>query len=298
MAISPVASQIAFNNANRTYQRGAQLLEQLSTGLRVNRAADDAAALAIGSRLNVEASSLRTAQANVSIGTSALQVGDGALARVSDLLTRAQTLAVQAGSGNLSDFERGLLDSEYQNIVQEVGRITGDTEFLGTKIVGADAGAQTTKVGSGIVPSEDNVTTTTSDASPGNIGQLTAQQITDIQSYGYDPGATLTTTQTLQGSSIATQNDANITLERLKNAQESIVTGRTEIGAGINRLDFASQNLGTAILNIQEAGSQQLNLNVAQGVSAYANTSNLLTASLATTALANRLRGATLNLFA
>ncbi len=110
-------------------------LAKLSSGTRVVSAKDDAASMAIGSRLMAEVQALRQAQVNAGQAVSMLQVADGAMARTHDILMRMKTLSVQAGSGQLSGTERGMLDTEYQQLLSEIDRLAADTEFNGNALV-------------------------------------------------------------------------------------------------------------------------------------------------------------------
>ena len=145
--ISNFAANVAHRHLVQSDAEATDSLAKLSAGTRVLSAKDDAASLAIGSRLNAEVHALRQAQVNAGQGISMLQIADGAMARVSDILMRMKTLAVQAGSGQLSSTERGMLDTEYQNLVQEVDRIASDTEFNGVKMVNGSQSVQTMPAG-------------------------------------------------------------------------------------------------------------------------------------------------------
>ena len=133
--ISNFAANVAQRNLMASDSAATNSLAKLSSGSRVRAAKDDAAALAIGSRLNAEVAGLKQASVNAGQAISMLQIADGAMAKVSDILTRMKTLAVQAGSGQLSATERGMLDTEYQALRSEVDRIGADTEFAGTQLV-------------------------------------------------------------------------------------------------------------------------------------------------------------------
>lgn len=106
-------------------------IQRLSSGQRVFRADQDAAALAVGSNLKIENAALNSARVNASGAISALQIVDGALTQLDNLVTRMKVLAVQAGSANLSDPERALVDKEFQALLAEVDRLANDTEFNG-----------------------------------------------------------------------------------------------------------------------------------------------------------------------
>lgn len=133
--ISNFAANVAHRNLTRSDMEMTDSLSKLSSGTRVVSAKDDAASLAIGSRLNAEVSALRQAQVNAGQAVSMLQVADGAMARAHDILMRMKTLAVQAGSGQLSGTERSMLNTEYQQLVQEIERLAQDTEFNGNQLV-------------------------------------------------------------------------------------------------------------------------------------------------------------------
>lgn len=133
--ISNFAANVAHRNLVRSDMDLTDSLSKLSSGTRVVSAKDDAASMAIGSRLMSETSALRQAQVNAGQAVSMLQVADGAMGRTHDILMRMKSLSVQAGSGQLSGTERGMLDTEYQQLVSEIDRLATDTEFNGNQLV-------------------------------------------------------------------------------------------------------------------------------------------------------------------
>lgn len=133
--ISNFAANVAQRNLALSDAQATNSLAKLSAGTRVLSAKDDAAGLAIGSRLNAEVVGLKQAAVNAGQGGSMLQVADGAMSKVNDILVRMKALAIQAGSGQLSSTERAMLDTEYQSLLSEVDRIANDTEFAGTQLV-------------------------------------------------------------------------------------------------------------------------------------------------------------------
>jgi len=135
---SPTDANLALNNVRNTSSDIVSSTGKLSSGSRLNTAADDAAALSIGSRLQSEVAALNTATSNTRQASSLLQLADGSVARVQDILTRMRALSVQAGSANLADSERELLDLEYQALLEEIERIARDTEFNGQNILAAE----------------------------------------------------------------------------------------------------------------------------------------------------------------
>jgi flagellin len=148
-AISNYAANVAHRNLQKSDMDATSSLAKLSSGSRVVSAKDDAASMAIGSRLNAQVQGLRQASVNAGQGVSMLQVADGAMARINDVLVRMKTLSVQAGSGQLSDTERGMLNTEYQLLLAEVNRIAASTEFNGNQLVNGSLTTAGAGVGSG-----------------------------------------------------------------------------------------------------------------------------------------------------
>ena len=133
--ISNYAANVAHRNLVSNEQGASASLAKLSSGSRIVSAKDDAAALAIGSRLAAEVGALKQAGVNASQASSMLQIADGAFSRSNDILIRMKTLAVQAASGQLGSTERAVLDVEFQALKNEITRIGNDTEFNGVKLV-------------------------------------------------------------------------------------------------------------------------------------------------------------------
>ena len=129
------AANVATRYLDAADRAASRSLARLSSGTRVLSARDDAASLAIGSRLNVEIAAMRQGAVNARQAVSVLQIADGASAKVGDILTRMKTLSVQSGSGQLSTVERGMLDTEFQALKSEINRISRDTQFNGQGLV-------------------------------------------------------------------------------------------------------------------------------------------------------------------
>lgn len=141
--ISNFAANVAHRNLVKSDMEATQSLAKLSSGSRVVSAKDDAASMAVGSRLSAEVQSLRQATVNAGQAVSMLQIADGAMSQVNDILIRMKTLSVQSASGQLSDTERGMLDAEFQALIDEIDRIAEDTEFNGNQLVNGSASVDT-----------------------------------------------------------------------------------------------------------------------------------------------------------
>jgi flagellin len=138
--LSNYAADVAHRNLLKTDSMAASSLAKLSSGQRIVQAKDDAASLAIGSRLAGEISAYAQAGVNAGQAASMLQIADGAFATGGDILNRMKALAVQSASGQLSDTERGILNTEYQALKNEIVRIGNDTEFNGVKLIAGSQG--------------------------------------------------------------------------------------------------------------------------------------------------------------
>jgi flagellin len=145
--ISNFAANVAHRNLQATDMAATNSLAKLSAGTRILSAKDDAAGLAVGSRLALDVAGLKQAAVNAGQASSMLQIADGAMAKVNDILSRMKALAVQAGSGQLSSTDRSMLDTEYQQLTSEITRISGDTEFSGTKLVNGSESLDSTPAG-------------------------------------------------------------------------------------------------------------------------------------------------------
>ena len=144
-------AQASLIKQNEAVTKGTQ---RMSTGSRVLSAADDAAAMAIGTSLRIENSGLKSAILNASSGTSMLQIADGALGSIAELITRLQTLGVQSSSGQYDDATRVLMDGEFQGIKQEIDRLAGSTTFNDVKIL---AGTTKYDIGNGVDATLDGI---------------------------------------------------------------------------------------------------------------------------------------------
>ncbi|HCK17563.1 MULTISPECIES: flagellin [Thalassospira] len=134
--ISNYAANVAHRNLSASDEMATRSLSKLSSGTRVVSARDDAASMAIGARLNATTEALKTASVNVGQANSMLQIADGGMATIDNILVRMKTLSVQASSGNLSDTERGFLNDEFVQLRDEIDRIASSTNFNGIQLLG------------------------------------------------------------------------------------------------------------------------------------------------------------------
>ena len=227
-----VDSNIASINAQRnligTTDRLQKSLQRLSSGLRITRAADDAAGLAISESFRAEIRSLQQAQRNANDGISMLQIAEGALNETSTLLIRMRELSIQSSNGTLGPTERATVDLEFQGLLSEIDRIAAVTEFNGTLIL-QSGGAASFQIGTGD-PVDDRFVVSSVNAGTSAIG--------------------------LSGVAVATVTGARASLALLDSAISQIVSLRASFGTAQNRLESAIRSIGMAVENTAAAESR------------------------------------------
>ncbi len=260
--IFSLGAGLAQRNLRASNTALALSLAKLSAGRRVLSARDDAAALAIGARLGAEVAVLKLSQVIGGQGSAMLQVADGGMARINDILVRMKTLAVQAGSDNVSASGRTAINAEFQALASEVDRISADTEFAGTNLLDGSTAAVDLKVGTGTAAGADEISVALDSTTTAALG--------------------------ISGADVATTSGAAAASTAIGNAIDTLQTSRARIGAGQNRLEFAAANIGTAIANTELARSSLIDLDVAGEISNLAAKQLLVKAGVAMLTQANQ----------
>jgi flagellin len=230
-----VYNNVEAQNAHRLLSNtGTQLnksMERLSSGLRINRAADDAAGLAVSEGMRSQIRGMNVASRNAQDGVSMVQVADGALGNVGDMLQRVRDLAVQASNGTLTDAQRKNLDTEVQQVLTEIGKTGTATEFNGLKIlagsVATAASAVTLQVGAN---ASQNIAFTIGTVSTSDLG--------------------------ISGIAVSTAASATAAIASLDAAISTVTTSRANLGAIQNRLEHTINRLGMTSENLQAAESR------------------------------------------
>jgi len=236
-----VSSLNAQRNLNTSQSSLATSMQRLSSGLRINSAADDAAGLAIANKLGADIKIAGQAQRNTNDGVSYLQVADGALDEVTSLLTRAAQLAQQAQTGTISNSNRANLDAEFQNIVSTMVNIGSNTNFNGQAIFSSTGAATTVTV------------------QAGDYGTLTVA----IAAVASNASTALGIAPT---NNLLTTGGAATVATLLATALASVSTMRASIGAGEAELNATSDILGIQVQNYTAADSQIMDANIADEV--------------------------------
>ena len=227
--VSSINAQRNLANSTGNLQKS---LQRLSSGLRITRAADDAAGLAISEGFRSDIRSIGQAQRNANDGISLLQIGEGALNEVSGILVRQRELAIQAANGTLGDAERNTINNEFQDLTEEINRIAAVTEFNGTTILAS--GASTTfQIG---------VNNTTND-------RITVDSVdARASSIGLGSGAGVAT--------VSTVAQAQASLSAIDGAISEVASLRASFGTVQNRLESSIRSLAVAQENTTAAESR------------------------------------------
>jgi flagellin len=232
-----VASLNAQRNLTSTQLQLSKSMERLSSGLRINRAGDDAAGLAISQNMQANIRSMNQAVRNANDGISLVQTAEGALNETSNILLRMRELATQAANGVLSSSQRDNIQVEFKNLQQEIDRISAVTDFNGTKLLNGDLSAGTTlQVGTG---------TTSNDTVSVTVGKAD------------------TATLSVSANFVSTQAGAQSALTAIDSAISLVSTARGNLGAVQNRLQSTINNLQVAVENTSAANSRIVDVDVA-----------------------------------
>jgi flagellin len=270
--ISNYAANVAHRYLQANNDMASNSIAKLSAGTRVLTAKDDAASLAIGSRLAAEIAGEQQAQVNATQATSLLQIADGALSKVNDILVRLKTLSVQAGSGQLSSTERGALNTEYQSLLSEIDRIAQATTFNGVSLVN---GQSTTSVSlnsqgntNDVVQAADGIQSIALDNSVGSAAikvaydssshVLTLTNLTTGVSQGVSIGSTAiatNATQTVNFSTVGATITLNSAFDKTANIAptNSFTLGTSGTGA-LSSISITSATVSTGLINLATNG--------------------------------------------
>jgi len=267
--VQSLISQQALTVNNRGLSKA---MEQLSTGKRINTAADDAAGLAIADKMTAQIRGLNQAVRNANDGISMLQTVEGALNEVGNMLQRMRELAVQSVNGTNSTTDRQSLDTEFDQLQAEITRISTKTTWNGMQVAGASAGAYSYQIGA------DNGATVT----------FTFQ---DVASGVTGMAAVLSTTATL-----STDTGASSVITQLDSAITNLNTYRSQLGAMANRLTYTADNLTNISTNTSASRSRILDADYAQATTELAKRQIIQQAATAMLAQANQTPSAVLKL--
>ena len=294
-----IRTNIASLNAQRRLGNATDAMgnsaAKLASGERINKAADDAAGLAMSENLRADVRSLNQAKRNALDGVSVLQTAEGGLTETTNMLVRLRELAVQSASDTIGTRERGFLDEEYQALKSEIDRIANSTEFNGTRLlVGATNIADDMHKGENQFPLEVQIgkdyyrQTDAIDAkNPVNIIRLDLNKLNAF-STGEN---SLQINKTMAGEDVAgigEKKDAQLSIGRLDEAITTVNQYRSYLGAVQNRMTSAISNLGVSVENLDTARSRIRDTDFAAETAEYTKAKILQQAGTSVLAQANQ----------
>jgi len=268
--ISNATSLAAQSNLQSTQNALGKSIARLSSGMRINSASDDAAGMAISTRMQADIRSVGQAERNANDGISMIQIAEGAMNEQHGILIRLRELAIQSSNGALSDNERAFIDSEQDELVAEVQRISAATEFNGYNMLGGDAGTFAMQIGKDAVAGTDTI---------------------DVVF-----GSTDATTLGINAMSMSTAATSQTALGTIDTAIDLVSTNRASIGSTQNRLESVTQNLRAEEENLVAANSRIRDVDVARETANLTRNQIMSQAGAAMLAQANQLPSVALSL--
>jgi flagellin len=243
-------------------------IEKLSSGLRINRAGDDASGLAVSEKLRSQIRGLNQAERNIENAVSFIQVTEGYLAETNDILLRIRELAVQSANGIYSDEDRMQIQVEVSQLVDEVNRIASHAQFNGMNLL-TGAFANPALGGTELRTMYFQVGANMDQRERVYIGTMTAQALG------------------LQGTSISTPDQANRAIGRVDAAMKLVLRQRADLGAYQNRFEMAAKGVAIAAENMQAAESLIRDVDMASEIVQFMKNQILVQTGTAMLAQAN-----------
>ena len=288
------AATLTANALTKNERAMSQAMERLSTGVRINSASDDAAGLAISSRMTSQINGLNMAVRNANDAISYLQTADGAIAEVSNMLQRMRELAVQAASGTIGETDQDALNVEFEALTLQIQDISTDTQWNGVAILDGQQGSVSFQVGA-------------------NASQTIALEVGDYNTNNGSESATLGANGSIFSSLDTNGNRSSVTdahdlaelhidnttsssapygttaaIYALDHAIDNVNADRAAIGATINRLEYAADNLSNVSQNTSASRSRILDADYASETTELARTQIIQQAGTAMLSQANQ----------
>jgi flagellin len=285
-----VAASITANALTKNERAMSQAMERLSTGQRINSASDDAAGLAIASRMTSQLNGLNMAVRNANDAISMVQTADGALVEASKMVQRMRELTVQAASGTVNSTDQTALNTEFRALEDQIHLISTNTEWNGQKLLNGELGAVNFQVGAN---ASQTISITFGDL---NTDGDASADATNADNKGLMVALDDATGTVSSGAGTATVdlNDVVITssqstvLGYLDNALTRLNAHRATLGATLNRLEYAADNLANVSQNTLASRSRVLDADYASETTELAKTQIIQQAATAMLSQANQ----------
>ena len=287
-----VNASVAQNALARNDRAMNTAMERLSTGQRINSASDDAAGLAIASRMTSQIRGLDTGIRNAADAISMISTADGALIEVTNMLQRMRELALQASNGTTTEADRNYLNAEYQNLVSEIERISVNTEWNGRTILDGSANATGDSTVAFQVGANGGQTVA---VNFGNISQDSGSGATVFETF--ETSGTMTAGAFISAQTTASAiTTATAAITQIDSAITAVNSQRATFGAAMNQLTYAVDNLSNVKVNAEASRSRILDADYAAETSELARTQIISQAGTAMLAQANQLPQTVLSL--
>jgi flagellin len=275
--ISSMIGAAALGQQNASLSKS---LEKLSTGLRINRASDDAAGLSVSESLRGKIRGMGRAKTNAEDGIALMQIAEGATGEVNNILQRMRELSIQSATDTMTTTERQYINKEFGQLMNEITRITLSASYNGMTLLdggsssfGTVGGSSSVlHIGAGSSASVDRLSITITAITLGALGM----------------NATTT--------SVSTSATALAALSAIDNAVKSVNTMRSDMGAYVNRLEFAISNLSNQIYNTQDAESRIRDVDFAKETTEFTRAQILTQSATSMLAQANQVPQGVLSL--
>jgi len=277
-----MAANIAANSLTRNERSMGQTMERLSTGIRINSAKDDAAGLAISSKMTSQINGLNQAVRNANDAISMIQVAEGAMKGITDMMQRMRELAVQAISDSNTTTDRTALNNEFVALAAEIERVADNTQWNGTNLLDGSIGSSgvvTFQVGAN-ASQTINVTFTDMETADGN-----GVALGDLDMDGDNDDDIALSALAISGSD---STNAVKALYALAEGISNVDSARASLGASMSRLEYAADNLTNVAQNSSAARSRILDADYAAETTELARTQIIQQAGTAMLAQANQ----------
>lgn len=258
------AANSALRYLNLNSDDESSITSKLASGSRITKASDDASGLAIGTRIQSDVTVLDQAATNASQASSILQVADGALSNIADILQRLKSLATQSDSGSVTNSERTYIEAEFSELVEEIDGISTATTYNGESLLDGTTSTYTSGVNFLVGTSvSDTITVTISAVTSATLG--------------------------ISSLDVSTQSGAETAIDALTSAISAVSLARANVGASMSRFDFRSQVIETSSENLQNAESAIMDADVASEKADLASADVKTQAAIAALTQANQM---------
>ena len=281
MRINHNISSMIGQGALETQQNSlAKSLEKLSTGMRINRASDDAAGLSVSESMRSKIRGMGRAKSNAGDGIALVQIAEGSAGEINNILQRMRELSIQSSTDTMGTTERSYTDKEFGQLMSEITRISNSASYNGMTLLDGAAGSFGVSGGASSVLHIGAGSSTTTDRMSITMSAMTLGAL----------GLSSTTT------SVSTASGALASLSLIDTAIKSVNTMRSDMGAYVNRLEFAIDNLSNQTYNTQDAESRIRDVDFAQETTEFTRAQILSQSATSMLAQANQVPQGVLSL--